>query len=86
MYGVMNNESTRVEKAGMARNRGGIALGVHAGSAMLEYVIVVGALAVGLLVFMSNAFYDHVRGFGPLGQGLVAFYQRTQGGLSLPIP
>ena len=53
---------------------------------MLEYVIVVGALAVGLMAFMNNAFYDHVSGFGPLGQGLVAFYQRTFGGLSLPIP
>lgn len=56
------------------------------GSAMMEYVIVTGVLAIGLVAFMGRAFFDPSRGFGPLGQGLVAFYQRTFGGLSLPIP
>ena len=56
------------------------------GSIMLEYVIVLCALGVALVVFMNREFYDVSDGFGPLGQGIVAFYQRLQGGLSLPVP
>lgn len=82
----MDNGKTIIEMVAKSRLERGTAFGAHSGSAMLEYVIVVGALAVGLMAFMNNAFYDHVSGFGPLGQGLVAFYQRTFGGLSLPIP
>lgn len=56
------------------------------GSIMLEYVIVLSGIGVALIVFLNRWFYNTTDGFGPLGQGIVAFYQRLQGGVSLPIP
>ena len=56
------------------------------GSMMMEYVIVLCGIGVALMVFMNREFFDYTKGFGPLGQGIVAFYQRTLGGLSLPVP
>ena len=56
------------------------------GSMMMEYVIVLLGIGVALMVFMNREFYSASNGFGPLGQGIVAFYQRTLGGLSLPVP
>lgn len=53
---------------------------------MMEYVIVLLGIGVALMVFMNREFYSASNGFGPLGQGIVAFYQRTLGGLSLPVP
>ena len=53
---------------------------------MLEYVIVLCGIGVALTVLMNREFYSVTTGFGPLGQGVVAFYQRTLGGLSLPVP
>lgn len=82
----MSNRNTRIKKTETAHCEGGRAFRAQVGSVMLEYVIIVGALAVGLTLFMNQAFYDPVRGFGPLGQAFVASYQRTFGALSLPIP
>ena len=56
------------------------------GSMMMEYVLVLCGIGVALMVFMNREFFDYNNGFGPLGQGIVAFYQRTLGGLSLPVP
>jgi hypothetical protein len=61
------------------------------GSIMLEYVIVLTAIGVAMLWFSNVLFYTGLtKGstteWGPLGQQLVAFYQRTLGGLSLPVP
>ena len=56
------------------------------GSIMLEYVVVLCGIGVALIVFMNREFYSIKDGFGPIGQGIVAFYQRTLGGLSLPVP
>ena len=56
------------------------------GSMMMEYVIVLCGIGAALAVFMNREFFDYSNGFGPLGQGIVAFYQRTLGGLSLPVP
>ena len=56
------------------------------GSMMMEYVIVLCGIGVALMVLMNREFFDYTEGFGPLGQGIVAFYQRTLGGLSLPVP
>ena len=56
------------------------------GSMMMEYVIVLLGIGAALFVFMNREFYSVTTGFGPLGQGVVTFYQRTQGGLSLPVP
>lgn len=56
------------------------------GSVMLEYIVVLCGVGVALIVLMNREFYDYGNGFGPLGQGVVAFYQRTLGGLSLPVP
>jgi len=53
---------------------------------MMEYVIVLCGIGAALAVFMNREFYSVKEGFGPLGQGIVAFYQRTLGGLSLPVP
>lgn len=60
--------------------------GCARGSMMLEYVVVLCGIAVSLIVFMNRSFYSVGKGFGPLGQSVVAFYQRLQGGLSLPVP
>ena len=56
------------------------------GSMMMEYVLVLCGIGVALMVFMNREFFGYKNGFGPLGQGIVAFYQRTLGGLSLPVP
>lgn len=82
----MSNENARIEKIERTHGKVVCAFGSHVGSVMLEYVIIVGALAVGLTLFMNQAFYDPLRGFGPLGQAFVASCQRTFAGLSLPIP
>ena len=75
MFCVMKNENNRIRKTGMRR-----------GSMVMEYAVVVCGIAVVLCLFMNLAFYNEVEGFGPIGQGIVAFYQRLQGGLALPIP
>lgn len=75
MFCVMNNKGNRIRKTGMRR-----------GSMVMEYVVVLSGIAVTLVVFLNRAFYNVSEGFGPLGQGIVAFYQRLQGGLALPIP
>ena len=56
------------------------------GSMMMEYVIVLCGIGIALMIFMNREFYSVKDGFGPLGQGIVALYQRTLGGLSLPVP
>jgi len=61
------------------------------GSIMLEYVIVLGAIGVAALWFSNVLFYTGFASgatteWGPLGQQLVAFYQRTLGGIALPVP
>ena len=56
------------------------------GSMMMEYVIVLCGIGAALAVFMNREVFDYSKGFGALGQGIVAFYQRTLGGLSLPVP
>jgi hypothetical protein len=56
------------------------------GSMMLEYIIVLCGIGAAVAVFMNREFFSVADGFGPLGQGIVAFYQRTLGGLSLPVP
>lgn len=73
---VMTMENTRIRKT----------MKVESGSIMMEYVIVLCAIGVTLVVFMNREFYNVGKGFGALGQTVVAFYQRTLGGLSLPIP
>lgn len=70
MFSVMNKKTNRMSK----------------GSIMMEYVVVLCGIGVVLVIFMNRAFFDYSRGFGPLGQGIVAFYQSILGGLSLPIP
>lgn len=72
MFSVMENIKSRIVEA--------------RGSIMLEYVIVLCGIGVALIVFMNRWLYSSSDGFGPIGQGVVAFYQRLQGGLSLPIP
>jgi len=60
--------------------------GGERGSVMMEYVVVLSGIGVALMLFTTRQFYSVTDGFGPLGRGVVAFYQRTQGGLSLPVP
>lgn len=73
---VMTKENARIGKT----------MNTESGSIMMEYVIVLCAIGVTLVVFMNREFYNVGKGFGALGQTVVAFYQRTLGGLSLPIP
>ena len=61
------------------------------GSMMMEYVIVLTGIGIAILYFSNVLFYTgftegSTTEWGPLGQQLVAFYQRTLGGLSLPVP
>lgn len=70
----MKNENDRMETK------------MRSGAIMMEYVIVVSAISLVVLVFMDCSFYSIGSGFGPLGQEIVAFFQRLQGGLALPIP
>ena len=63
----------------------------EAGSIMMEYVIVLTGIGIAILWFSNVLFYTGfsqgaTTEWGPLGQQLVAFYQRTLGGLSLPVP
>ena len=75
----MKNETNRIRKTGAG-------LKARRGSMLMEYVVVTCGIGAVLMVFMTRAFYGIGSGFGPLGQGLVAFYQRLFGGLSLPVP
>ena len=57
------------------------------GSVLMEYLIVQTLVACLLVVVMNGMFYDWgTAQFGPVGQGIQHFYQRLQGGLSLPVP
>ena len=63
----------------------------ESGSIMMEYVVVLAGIGIALLWFSNVLFYTGLSQgaeteWGPLGQQLVAFYQRTLGGLSLPVP
>lgn len=70
------------------------------GSVLMEYVIMLVFIGATLALTTTTLFYRHdqVReaagaeyradppGFGELGKQFVGFYQRTMGGLSLPVP
>ena len=62
------------------------------GSVLMEYVILLVFVGAVLSVTSSRLFYGYAPGdndgdrFGPLGKQLQGFYQRTLGGLSLPVP
>lgn len=82
----MKNE-TKKSKAAKRTVRAVLSVAASArGSMMMEYVIVLCGIGAALAVFMNREFFDYSKGFGALGQGIVAFYQRTLGGLSLPVP
>ena len=58
---------------------------------MMEYVVVLAGIGIAILWFSNVLFYTGpsqgaTTEWGSLGQQLVAFYQRTLGGLSLPVP
>ena len=62
--------------------------GARRGSVLMEYVVI--------LVFVGAVFavashtmlfgYGPGEGLGPLGREIQGFFQRTMGGLSLPVP
>ncbi len=64
----------------------------------MEYLIVLVFIGATLMVASTRLFYSHVPdgatgsyrenppGFGEMGLQFVHFYQRTMGGLALPIP
>lgn len=58
----------------------------------MEYVIILVFVGVVLSVASNRLLYGYPNGnegeggFGPLGKQLQGFYQRTLGGLSLPVP
>ena len=68
------------------------------GSVLMEYVIVLVFIGATLALATTQLFYGYVPenpgadlredppGFGELGKRFVGFYQRTMGGLSLPVP
>ena len=68
------------------------------GSVLMEYLLVLVFIGATLMVASTRLFYSHVPkgttgsyrenppGFGTMGLQFVHFYQRTMGGLALPIP
>ena len=65
----------------------------------MEYLVVLVFVGAVLMVASTRLFYSPVpegsysgdpridpRGFGEMGKKFVGFYQRTMGGLSLPVP
>ena len=58
----------------------------------MEYLVVLVFVGAVLCVASNSLFYGYAaddnegRKFGPLGRQLQGFYQRTLGGLTLPIP
>ena len=68
------------------------------GSVLMEYLVVLVFVGAALMAASAKSFYSHVskgyagdprvdpKGFGELGLKFVGFYQRTSGGLSLPVP
>ena len=56
------------------------------GSVMMEYVIVSAAIGASLAVFLNRSFFGFGNDFGPMGKWIVAFFERTSAGLSLPVP
>lgn len=58
----------------------------------MEYLILLVFVGAVLSVASSRLFYGYAAGdnegerFGPLGKKIQGFYQRTLGGLSLPVP
>ena len=59
------------------------------GSVLMEYLVLLVFVGAILVVASNTLFGGYGSGgfsFGPLGQQVQGFYQRTMGGLSLPIP
>jgi len=58
------------------------------GSVLMEYVVLLVFVGVILMVASNTMIfgYGSGEGLGPLGQQIQGFFQRTMGGLSLPIP
>ena len=59
------------------------------GSVLMEYVVLLVFVGVILVVASNTLFGGYVDGqfrLGPIGQQVQGFYQRTMGGLSLPVP
>ena len=58
----------------------------------MEYLVLLVFVGAVLCVASNALFYGYAaednegRKFGPLGRQLQGFYQRTAGGLSLPVP
>ena len=64
----------------------------------MEYLVILVFVGAALMVASARTFYSYAsgdyagdpridpKGFGELGQKFVGFYQRTAGGLSLPVP
>lgn len=55
------------------------------GSVMMEYVIMA-AFGASLMLFLNGSFFGFGEGFGNMGLEIVAFFERTSAGLSLPVP
>lgn len=68
------------------------------GSILMEYLIVLVLIGAGLAVVSAGNFYSYSNagataefrkdppGFGSMGKKFVGFYQRTMGGIALPVP
>lgn len=58
----------------------------------MEYLVLLVFVGATLAAASSRLFYGYAAGdadgdrFGPLGKELQGFYQRTLGGVSLPVP
>ena len=58
------------------------------GSVLMEYVVLLVFVGV-VVVVASNTLifgFGEAAGLGPLGRQIQGFYQRTMGGLALPVP
>ena len=56
------------------------------GSVLMEYVVLLVFVGAILMVASNTMLFGYGEGLGPLGSQIQGFFQRTMGGIALPVP